>query len=159
MVVKGFKMYHFISLIFISLLLSSCSSKQQYNDISHESNVKNLIDSSYISLSKLKLQGITSDENHEQKVDFYVLDKIYETSHKRPEDVSEDILAIGSKITITKVLECSNCFLFSPVSVLVDIEGYQLESVKPVSLSYQLINVNERNHLITLSKDFFRRVY
>ena len=152
-------MYHFISVIFISLLLSGCSGKQQYNDISHESNVRNLIDSSYISLSKLKLQGITSDENYEKKVDLYVLDKIYRVSHKRPEDVSGDILAKGSKITITKVLECSNCFLFSPISVLVDIEGYQLESVKPVSLSYQLINVNERNHSITLSKEFFRRVY
>lgn len=158
MVVKGFKMYHFINVIFISLLLSGCSGKQQYNDISHESNVKNLIDSSYISLSELRLKGITSDENYEQKVDLYLLDKIYGVSHKRPEDVSEDILVRGSKITITKVLECSNCFLFSPVSVFVDIEGYQLEPVKPVSLSYQLINIDERSHLITLSNEFFRRV-
>jgi hypothetical protein len=104
MVIKGFKMYHFISVIFISLLLSGCSGKQQYNDISHESNVRNLIDSSYISLSKLKLQGITSDENYEKKVDLYVSDKIYRVSHKRPEDVSGDILAKGSKITIKKFL-------------------------------------------------------
>ena len=158
MVVKGFKMYHFISVILFSLLLSGCSGKQQYNDISHESNVRDLIDSSYISLSELKLQGITSDENHEQKVDLYLLDKIYEVSHKRPEDVSGDILARGSKITIIKVIECSSCFLFSPISVLVDIEGYQLEPVKPVSLSYQLINIDEESHLITLSNEFFRRV-
>ena len=114
----------------ITLFLSGCFQKSE--SIKHTSPYNTLIGGTYESLVPLKLYGVTMASNYEESVSLYIL--LPPPGASGPEILSRVILPVGTTIKVKDVRRCTNCFIWSPISILVDIASYDADLRLPIEL-------------------------
>jgi len=124
--------YIYIFLIPIAFIFQFSGWMQEFDDVSSDEKFSHLINAEYQSIQKLLIHGITLDANYLQKVDKYTVTDFPGMGGR--EIVTVGRLEVGTIFRVKKVLKCNNCFLFSPISILVEINTEGLEPDIPVEL-------------------------
>ena len=103
----------------------------QYKDVGGEPQYTALIGAERATTEDMEILGITMDKNYAQRVDEYHI--FPEPGISGPEVVSKDVLKKGMVFKITKVEECTNCFLDKQIKYSVNIiEPAFVSNQKPI---------------------------
>ncbi|GGX52216.1 hypothetical protein [Saccharospirillum salsuginis] len=136
-------------LILFTLSLAGC--KQEYEEISDRPEFEGIVGSQYTTLQGLAINELTSDNDYQGPVDYYVVTK---QRMSGPEVLRTYRLDAGVKIEVLKVLQCSNCPFGSPIIVSLDIRGEKLKPDMPVYL-YRLRSEKSDGNIV-LDPRYFR---
>jgi hypothetical protein len=145
--------FNFIPIAFIlpliALLFSSCIA--EYEDISNSSEAKTLVGREYILLKPLVAHGIADFRNLSEEVEYYVL--MPPPGIAGPEVVERLEISEGSRVSVTKVMKCSNCFLVKPMYVVLEFTNNDKlkEEVRTRNLAY----LNKATKRIELDESYF----
>ena len=138
----------------IALFLSGCLQKTE--TIRHTQPYDKLIGSVYQSLVPLYLYGVTLDPNYKQVTSAYSL-RTPPGKISGPEVVSMVKLPVGTIVKVYDVQRCTNCFIWSPITLMVNILSYEEALNFPISL-YTAIEETDSGKGMILNPEFFQLV-
>jgi hypothetical protein len=110
-------------LVFIFLLIILVGCRAEYKDASNDVQFSKIIGATYITLSELKIHGITLDENYQKRIDMYAITEL--PGFSGPEVVTSSVLKVGSTLKVKYILICTNC-LPDRFEIVVDIISKEL---------------------------------
>ena len=139
-----------LAFLAIGFLFAGC--QQQFDDISSNENYAHLIDTRYQSLQVLRLQGIRTDRNSRDSVDYYTLTT--SPGYDGREVISIRYLSSGIEFTINQILRCNNCFFGAPEFFHIDILSEDIPTGIPTRL-YGL-KIEGADGRVELDPNYFR---
>ena len=140
---------------FLILFYSLFYCQAKFKDVSQGEKYAHLIDQRYITVKELLLNGITTDRNYKEQIDYYDLNE--PPGIGGPEVISEGHLMPSTLIQIKKVIECTNC-LPSLIELEIEILSEEKYRDHPVRMEEHEYKIEYKNGKAEINSEWLGAV-
>jgi len=126
-----------IKVVIAATLLSSCSAKVEYEDISQVPAYRSLVGRELSSPSDLVLHAITLDRNYAKRIDQCSITQ--PPGFGGPEVVVRSVLPAGTIFHVRGIRRCKNCLFDKRIELLVSSESATACGTAPIEIPFDTL--------------------